>query len=349
MKSWTGPAVKLLFFALGSLATIATIAATIRPLGNESDVDYSAVFTSASRLVSGDTVRVSGVVVGQVKKVAITEAGTARVDFSAERTVPVTTTTTAHVRYLNLVGDRYLALEPGSSPGSPQPQGRPIGESRTTPALDLNTLFGGFKPLLTALSPNEVNSFAMDLVRVLQGEGPTIRSLFEHTASLTSDLARRDELISSVIANLDQATSTVADRHEELSDLVRALHDYIGGLSTDREVIGVSLERIDDLTRMTSDLLDDSQPTLDADIKSVHELTSTLTKEQNREAVNHVIEHLPDKLGRLSRSAYNGTFFNYYLCSAPLKLVGTDGLIEPPIAKILNGLELYDTSPRCQR
>ena len=61
--------------------------------------------------------------------------------------------------------------------------------TRTSPALDLNVLFNGFKPLLTALDPEQVNQLAYELVRVLQGEGGTVTSLLGRLSSVTNTLA----------------------------------------------------------------------------------------------------------------------------------------------------------------
>ena len=84
----------------------------------------------------------------------------------------------AEIRFLNLVGDRYLALEQGAARA-------PSGSSRRRhhpgradqPALDLTALFNGFQPLFQALTPEEVNELSLNLVQVLQGEGGTVGSL----------------------------------------------------------------------------------------------------------------------------------------------------------------------------
>ena len=52
-------------------------------------------------------------------------------------------------------------------------------------------LFNGFKPLFTALTPEDVNQFAFEIIQVLQGEGGTIEQPARHTASLTTTLADR--------------------------------------------------------------------------------------------------------------------------------------------------------------
>ena len=75
------------------------------------------------------------------------------VEFDADRSIVLTTGTRAVVRYLNLVGDRYLELVDG--PGSTRilPAGSQIPLDRTAPALDLDLLLGGLKPVIQGLNP----------------------------------------------------------------------------------------------------------------------------------------------------------------------------------------------------
>ena len=74
---------------------------------------YSAVFADVSSLTAGESVRVAGVRVGTVSRVALRPDKTVVVTFDADRTTVLTAGTKAVVRYLNLVGDRYLELVDG--------------------------------------------------------------------------------------------------------------------------------------------------------------------------------------------------------------------------------------------
>ena len=91
------------------------------------------MFADASGLKAGDSVRVAGVRVGTVNGVALQPDNKVVVDFDADRNVVLTTGTKAAVRYLNLVGDRYLELVDG--PGSTRilPPGSQIPVDRTAP------------------------------------------------------------------------------------------------------------------------------------------------------------------------------------------------------------------------
>ena len=84
------------------------------------------------------------------------------------------------------MGDRYLELV--DTPGSTKilPAGSQIPEDRTAPALDLDLLLGGLKPVIQGLNPQDVNALTASLVQVLQGQGGTLDSLFSKTSSFTN-------------------------------------------------------------------------------------------------------------------------------------------------------------------
>ena len=211
---------KFLVFLLVSVAAAVLVGVTLsgRAPGGPAD-DYHAIFANASNLVAGDEVRVAGIRVGTVDGLSIMDESQVLVTFSAQRTVGLTAGTHAAVKYKNLVGDRYLELTAGD--GRKLVADGTIPVSQTAPALDLDALFNGFKPLLAALSPDQVNRVSTELVTVLQGEGGTIDDLLAALASVTSTLADRDQVIGDLISNLNSALGKV--NTGELGQLITQL------------------------------------------------------------------------------------------------------------------------------
>lgn len=346
-ESVRSSAVKVALFGLLSLAIVLTIAATIRPLGsNGATRTYTAEFTSASRLREGAEVMVGGIRVGHVTGVSLTPDNLAAVTFEVDGDVPLTSSTEVAIRYLDLVGNRYVALLGGHG-GDPQPADKPIGVDRTQPALDLNVLLNGFKPLFAELSPDDVNALATDIIRTFQGEGVTVRQLIARTASLTSSLADRDQLIGSVIQNLGATVHMVAARHTEMEQLVGDLSRFATGLAKDRQAIGDTLQHIDTMAALSSELLHVSRPALRADISHLREIATVLARPHDRRVVAHALDHLPKKLSRMSRTASYGSWFNYYVCSVKLRVDGT-AFLEPVVRRLLNNITLNDSAKRCQ-
>ena len=115
---------------------------------------YTAAFTNVTGLETGDFVRIAGVEVGKVKKVCdLAPDTTALVEFTADDSVVLTEGSRAVIRYDDLIGGRYLALEEGAGGTKKLNPGDTIPLARTSPALDLDALIGGFRPLFRALDP----------------------------------------------------------------------------------------------------------------------------------------------------------------------------------------------------
>src|ERR1700723_1615453 len=158
-----------------------------------STTGYSALFTDVSRLKEGQTVRVAGVRVGTVNSVSLQPDKKVVVKFDADRNIVLTEGSRAAVRYLNLVGDRYLDLIDGPGSTKRLPAGGQIPVSRTAPALDLDLLLGGLKPVTQGLNARDVNALSNGLLQVFQGQGGTLDSLFTKTTSFSNALADNDQ------------------------------------------------------------------------------------------------------------------------------------------------------------
>lgn len=348
-------AIKLGIFVLVSVIVTGTLTAIMGSFAFGSEVAYKADFTSASLLTKGDDVRVAGVTVGSVTDVRIKDRDSAEVIFKIKKDVPVTTASRASIRFLNLVGDRYMALEEGK-PGAPRlAEKATIPTSRTTPALNLTELFNGFQPLFQALTPGEVNQLSMNLIKVLQGEGGTIGSLMSHTASLTNTLADRDKLIGDVIDNLSSMLQTVDDRHKQLSTLVVELKKWMTNLAHDRKAIGASVTNLSTLTAETARLLTLGRPYLKADIAQLRRVMTTLNKPNNQAALDEVLNRLPLMLARQTRTGTYGSWYQYYLCDfdGTIILPAIPGLPKPVqdqldgISQKLKNISFHSTAKRC--
>ncbi len=148
--------------------------------------------------------RIAGVEVGKVKKITLLPDTTVSTSSSApNQSVVLTEGSRAVIRYDNLIGGRYLGLEEGVGGTEVLRPGATIPLDRTAPALDLDSLIGGFRPLFRALGSRTGQRALRPADRRVPGQGATISSFLAQTASVTNTLADRDQLIGQVIANLN--------------------------------------------------------------------------------------------------------------------------------------------------
>jgi len=311
---------KLAVFTVVSLIVTGTLVAIMGRFGNGPTEEYSAIFSNASLLQEGDDVRVAGVVLGKVESVDVYEEEEAKVTFSVAEDLPLTNASKLEIRYLNLVGDRYLTVLEGKAGAPVLKPGATIGEDHTTPALNLTALYNGFAPLFSALEPQDVNELSLNLIKVLQGEGGTIEGLLQHTASLTSAIADRDELVGQVIDNLNETLGTVDSRHQQITELVKELRRWVGGLAEDRVQIGRSVVNISSMTSTLADFLADGRPLVKADVAELRRLSAILARPDTQAVVKQVLQNLPEMLEDQTRTGTYGSWYNYYVCGAKVNI-----------------------------
>jgi phospholipid/cholesterol/gamma-HCH transport system substrate-binding protein len=291
---------------------------------------YVAEFTNVSGMKTGDLVRIAGVEVGQVKKISVNRDATVRVEFSTDNSVILTEGNQAAIRYDNVIGGRYLALEEGAGPLTPLKPGQTIPVSRTEPALDLDALLGGFRPLFRALDPEKVNELSGQLIQAFQGQGPTIGSFLYQAAAVTNTLADRDQLIGEVIVNLNVVLGSLGGQTDRLDKAVTSLSELIHGLAARRSEISNSVAYINSAAGTVADLLSQAREPFQ---KVVHETDRAAgIAVADHDYLDNLLNQLPDKYRALARQGMYGDFFSFYLCEAVLKLNGKGG--QPVYVKV---------------
>jgi phospholipid/cholesterol/gamma-HCH transport system substrate-binding protein len=317
----TGTVVKLGIFSLVLLLFTAIIIVVFGQMRFDRTTGYSAVFSSASGLRAGQFVRASGVEVGKVSNVELIDGGTkAKVDFSVDRSLPLFDETRASIRYLNLIGDRYMELKRGGS-DKRLPAGSTIPIEHTEPALDLDALIGGFRPVFRALDPDKVNNIARSIITIFQGQGGTINDILDQTASLTSALADRDQAIGEVIRNLNTVLDTTVKHQQQFDESLQNFEVLITGLKNRKDPIASSIANISDAAGTVADLLADNRPLLQSTIGHLEVLQQPLVDQKDQ--LNDILTRLPTAFKIIGRAGGTyGDFFNFYACDISLKLNG---------------------------
>jgi len=320
----TGTVVRLAAVVSVQLFFTAVIVVVFGQIRFDRTNSYSAEFSNASGLRAGQFVRASGVEVGKVKKVDLVDGDRRiRVAFTVDRSVQLYQSTTAQIRYQDLIGNRYLEISRGSGEDAekPLPPGGFIPLARTQPALDLDALVGGFKPLFHALDPQKVNSIASSIITVFQGEGGTINDILDQTAQLTDRLAESDQAIGDVIHNLNVVLDTTERHHDQLDSTIDKFESLITGLKDRAGSLAEGTAHISDAAGTVADLLADNRALLRNTVAHLETVVTPLDDERGR--VGDLVGKVPAAFNIIGRSAgIYGDFFNFYLCDVSLKVNG---------------------------
>ena len=178
-------------------------------------VRVTAHLSSAVGLYPGSDVRILGVKVGKV--LSVTPAGasdTVRLEYDGKYRVPADAK--AAVVSPSLVSDRYLQLLPAYTGGAAMHSGADIPLARTAVPVELDQVTGNLDQLTKALGPNGANSGGAlsDLLdtasKNLDGNGPRINDTIANLSQATATLAGGKDDLFTTVKNLQSFTSTLA-------------------------------------------------------------------------------------------------------------------------------------------
>ncbi len=320
-RAFRATLIKLGIFAITMVLVFVALVVVFSRYRPGSANDYTALFTSASAMKAGSKVKIAGVDVGNVSSVDLNRDNVAEVDFSVDKQFPLPSNVRAMIRYENLTGDRYLELERGTGDvNSTISSGGQIPLTQTQPALDLDKLLGGFKPLFRTLNPKEVNELSASLIQVFQGQGPALNQLLTSTSQFTNSLADRDQLIGEVIDNLNKTLGTLdADQDGFTADLDR-LHTLVNGLAQDRTTIGNALTSTSQVTNNLADLLGDTRPALQSMLTATGKVADEMNKGEGY--VRQLLPRLPNDFKTLSNLGSYGAWLQIWICRQRIMLTG---------------------------
>lgn len=331
MKDNLGGAIwRLGIFLVVCLLGMFSLFAVFGQLRFDKEQTYRAEFSNVTGLEPDDFVRIAGVEVGKVKNLSIRDDSTVLVEFSAQDSVVLTEGSRAVIRYDDLIGGRYLQLVEDAGGTRKLNPGDTIPLAQTEPALDLDALIGGFRPLFQALNAEQVNALTGQLISALQGQGATIGSFLSQTASLTNTLADRDQLIGEVIVNLNTVLGSLAGQSDQFGKAVTALSELVQGLAERKDDIATGLAYTNEAAGSITALLSEARPPLQKVVTETDRSASIVLADHDY--FDNLLNTLPDAYQILNRQGMYGDFFSFYLCDIALKLNGKGG--QPVYVKV---------------
>lgn len=261
------------------VAVIVTIAIVVASSG--SDYRVQARFVSASQIVKGNQVKVSGEPVGTVDAVRLTSDGLAELTLSIDAGGyhPLRRGTRAIIRQSSLSGEanRYVDLQLGGADQDAIPDGGRLQTESTEAAVDLDQIFDAFDPKTRAAvsdsvsflrdfqagSEDEANkalrylnpllSSSSRLLAEVNRSTPDFQRFIDETAKLVTDVSARDGVLSDLVGNLSKTTTALTSNGEALGESIGLLPDVLRKSNTTFVDLRASL---DDL----KPLVDDAKP-----------------------------------------------------------------------------------------
>jgi phospholipid/cholesterol/gamma-HCH transport system substrate-binding protein len=205
---------------LVGIATVSFIALIVfarRPVFLDRQREYRAAFRNVAGLNVGDEVRYGGVRVGSVSALDIDSAPPSEISvrFRVRRETPVRADTRASITQLGLLGQPYLALEPGAGGGPVLAEGATVATENNLSVPDAMRRL--------ALSLDRADSVFAAIDR-LASANPLAR--------LDTTLARADTLVRGATAGSERLLTRLDAASAQLATLLARSERLVGSIDT---------------------------------------------------------------------------------------------------------------------
>lgn len=227
--------------ALVAVAVVLALVAgvgIVRALRGGTDLDVQ--LPDAAGIRSGDPVRIAGIDVGKVRRIAATgDRVTVRVHL--DRGVAVGSGTRTEVKLSSLLGQRYLELQPG--PGHPLHDGATLPLANATGAYTIERFWLDSAPTLTGLDLRTLSK-AVDVLSTDLAVSPkSSRDALTGLSAVAGIVTKRDAQIGALLDATRQVTDQVVAQRAQLTRLMTNADQVFTMIAQRRQAIDLLLRR----------------------------------------------------------------------------------------------------------
>jgi phospholipid/cholesterol/gamma-HCH transport system substrate-binding protein len=268
---------------------------------------YHAELTDASGLRVGNIVEIAGIRVGRVNDLRI-EGAKVIVDFDVHD-AEFGEGTTASVEVLNLLGEKYLRLEPRGE--GTMDDGSTIPLARTSAGYDIVGTLGQLTTTTEKLDKPQLSKALGTLADTLDTAAPEIRSSFTGLSRLSRTIASRDQDITELLGRAERVTTLLDERKGDLVGLMKKGDLVFRELIRRREAIHALLVNARRLGTQLRGVVEDNQRQIGPALAELHEATRFLNERKRQ--LGKTIENYGPYASILINIIGTGPWFDAYI------------------------------------
>lgn len=286
---------------------------------------YSALFSQAAGISSGDDVRVAGIPVGTVTSVSL-DLDRVKVGFTVPKSAHLGSETTASIEVATLLGTKYVELTP-SGPGS-LPTSQPIPVSRTTVPYDLADVTNNLSRTVSGLDIPTLQKALQTVSTTFSGTPDATREALKGLAGISKVITARQGEFTALLKSSQQVTATLAQQRGSLDALFTDADQVLQTIRERRAIIHDLLLESARLGRQITHLVNHNAATLGPLLERLHVVTTILRTD------DHTLAHAIDLLAPASRGLVNATGDGPYIdVNLPYLLLSDNVLCAFAVAK----------------
>lgn len=234
---------------------------------------YTADFSEAAGLKTGDEVRVAGVRSGSVKDIKL-DGDHVVVSFQV-KDAWLGNETTAAIKIKTILGQKYLALDPlGSENADPNAS---IPRDRTVAPYDVVEAFSGLGNTLGDIDTNQLAQSFQTLTQAFEGTPDSIRSALDGVTRLSQTVSSRDKELTTLLGATKQTSQILADRNAQFAALLNDGSTLLAALNDRRDAISALLTNTQSLSQQLVGLVNDNRAQLGPVLGQLQGVVNILT------------------------------------------------------------------------
>jgi phospholipid/cholesterol/gamma-HCH transport system substrate-binding protein len=265
---------------------------------------FTAVFTEAGGLRTGDEARVAGVAVGKVDSVELRGA-TVLVSFTVDQSGPIGTTTRAAIKTATALGNKYVALLP-SGPGE-MPSGSTIPVDRTSSPYDVQAILDELTRKTGAIDVPQLGRALSTLSDTFQDTPGPLQSALSGVSRISDTIAARDTELNTLLANANGVTKLLADRSGQITTLIDDGQQLLAELYRRRDTIRSLLGNVTFVLDQFHGLVNENQSQIGPALSQLQTTVDLL--DRNDKNITATIEGLRTYAGSLGEAVGGGPWF----------------------------------------
>jgi phospholipid/cholesterol/gamma-HCH transport system substrate-binding protein len=239
--------------------------------------EYKAQFSEAAGLAAGDEVRIAGVKVGKVTKIAL-DQGHVLVTFRA-KDADLGDATTASIQIKTLLGDKFLAVDPaGSQPLTSDDQ---IPLERTVAPYDVVVAFNQLSENVGQLDTTQLATSLRTLSETFKDTPKDVKTSLDGLSRLSVTIASRNDQLAHLLDNTDKATGLLSARNQDITAILGDGSKLLEELNHRQDAIRKLLDGTRELSKELRGLIDDNEDQIGHTLDELDRLTDMLQKHED--------------------------------------------------------------------
>ncbi|OBK14112.1 MlaD family protein [Mycobacterium asiaticum] len=279
-KTWLGfSACAVVAVLIGAMLLVHALGAGYR--------HYTAEFLQAASLRPGNPITVAGIPVGEVTSMKLdgdhVEAG-----LKIRNDVVLGRDSKASIKVTTILGSRYLALEPN---GSGSLANNTFDLAHTEVPYDLQA---ALHDATTTFEQVDSDRFAQSLAvlgKQLEKLPPVVPQAMANIDSLSSIIAQRRDQLGQLLKSTEQVTNTLRRQQANIGSVVNQAQQLLGEFAARRAVFHAMMQSLTSLVDNMNQIVVNDRAGVDALLKDMREFTDMVAKHDD--LVGNVLQATP--------------------------------------------------------